>query len=158
MPRPPFRIALRPRHKKKLKKLVSGGVQPVRLVLRALALLQLNKGVAAPSIAGVIALTAQAIRRIGHRYVDGGLDRALYDKERPGATPVINVSQKQQIIAMVCGGPPAGHARWTVRLIAEHAVKRKLVPEVGRETIRILLQHHDLKPWREKNVVRGRPQ
>ena len=158
MSRPPFRIALRPRHKKKLKKLVSGGVQPVRLVLRALALLQLNKGVAAPSIADVLALTAQAIRRIGHRYVDGGLDRALYDKERPGATPVINVSQKQQIIAMVCGGPPAGHARWTVRLIAEHAVKRKLVPEVGRETIRILLQHHDLKPWREKNVVRGRPQ
>jgi hypothetical protein len=34
-------------------------------------------------------------------------------------------------------------------------VKRKLVPRVGRETIRILLQSHDLKPWREKNVVRG---
>jgi hypothetical protein len=29
------------------------------------------------------------------------------------------------------------------------------VPLVGRETIRILLLHHDLKPWREKNVVRG---
>jgi hypothetical protein len=43
-----------------------------------------------------------------------------------------------------------------VRLVAEEAVKRKLVPRVGRETIRILLLHHDLKPWREKNVVRGR--
>jgi putative transposase len=32
-------------------------------------------------------------------------------------------------------------------------VKRKLVPRVGRETIRVLLLHHDLKPWREKNVV-----
>jgi hypothetical protein len=42
-----------------------------------------------------------------------------------------------------------------VRLIAEEAVKRKLAPKVGRETIRILLQSHDLKPWREKNVVRG---
>jgi putative transposase len=39
--------------------------------------------------------------------------------------------------------------------VAEEAVKRKLVPEVGRETIRILLLHHDLKPWRGKNVVRG---
>jgi len=29
---------------------------------------------------------------------------------------------------------------------------------VGRETIRILLLDHDLKPWREKNVVRGRTQ
>jgi hypothetical protein len=42
-----------------------------------------------------------------------------------------------------------------VRLVAEEAVKRKLVPKVGRETIRILLQNHELKPWREKNVVCG---
>ena len=56
---------------------------------------------------------------------------------------------------MVCGSPPKGMARWSVRLIAEEAVKRKLTPQVGRETIRILLQSHDLKPWREKNVVRG---
>ena len=35
------------------------------------------------------------------------------------------------------------------------AVKRKLTPQVGRETIRILLESHELKPWREKNVVRG---
>ena len=31
----------------------------------------------------------------------------------------------------------------------------RLVPRVGRETIRILLLSHDLKPWREKNVVRS---
>jgi hypothetical protein len=40
-------------------------------------------------------------------------------------------------------------------LVAKQAVKRKLVPRVGRETARILLLSHDLKPWREKNVVRG---
>ena len=70
---------------------------------------------------------------------------------------MLNHNQKQRIIAMVCD-PPEGRARWTVRLIAEEAVKRKLIPPVGRETIRILLLHHDLKPWREKNVVRGRSQ
>lgn len=56
---------------------------------------------------------------------------------------------------MVCSHPPEGAARWTVRLVAEQAVQRKLVPRVGREAVRILLQSHDLKPWREKNVVRG---
>jgi hypothetical protein len=56
---------------------------------------------------------------------------------------------------MVCGSPPEGRARWTVRLVAEEAARRKLVPVVGRETIRVLLQSHELKPWREKNVVRG---
>ena len=64
-------------------------------------------------------------------------------------------STGQRIIAMVCGPPPAGRARWSVRLIAQEAVKRKLVEHVGPETVRILLQSHDLKPWREKNVVRG---
>jgi hypothetical protein len=41
---------------KELRKLVSSGVQQVRVVLRALALLQLAKGVAAPRIAGMIPL------------------------------------------------------------------------------------------------------
>jgi transposase len=100
-------------------------------------------------------LTAQAIRKIGHRYQQGGLERALYEKERPGAAALLEESQKQRIIAMVCSDPPEGRARWTVRLVAEEAVKRRLVPRVGRETIRILLLHHDFKPWREKNVVCG---
>jgi len=40
-----------------------------------------------------------------------------------------------------------------LRLVAEEAVKRKLVPRVGRETVRSLLLSHDLKPWREKMWV-----
>lgn len=118
-----------------------------------MALLQLAKGVSAPRIARFISLTPQAIRKVGHRYAEGGLDRALYEKERPGAAALLEDSQKQRIIAMVCADPPEGHARWTVRLVAEQAVKKRLVPRVGRETIRVLLLSHDLKPWREKNVV-----
>jgi hypothetical protein len=57
---------------------------------------------------------------------------------------------------MVCGPPPEGRSRWSVRLIAEEAVKRKLAPPVSRETIRILLENHDLKPWREKKLVHRR--
>ena len=136
--------------------MLSGGLQQVRVVLRALALLQLAEGVSAPRVAQSLPLTPQAVRKIGHRYQDGGIERALYDKPRPGAEEVLSDSDKQRIIAMVCGSPPEGRARWTVRLVAEEAVKRNLVPGVGRETIRILLLHHDLKPWREKNVVRGR--
>jgi hypothetical protein len=82
-------------------------------------------------------------------------ESALYEKPRPGQRRRLDVGQSQRIIALVCGPPPAGQARWTVRLIVEEAVKRKLVAKVGRETIRVLLRTHDLKPWREKNVVRG---
>ena len=158
MARPALHIEVTAKDQKELRKLLRGGVQQVRVVLRAVALFQLAKGVSAPRIASVLPLTPQAIRKIGHRHQQGGLERALYEKERPGAAALLEDSQKQRIIAMVCSDPPEGCARWTVRLVAEEAVKRRLVPQVGRETIRILLLHHDLKPWREKNVVCGRTQ
>ena len=109
MARPALRIEIPSKDKKELRKLLTGGVQQVRVVLRA-----------------------------------------LYEKERPGAAALLEDSQQQRIIAMVCSDPPEGCARWTVRLVAEEAVKRRLVPRVGRETIRVLLLPHDRKPWREK--------
>ena len=156
MGRLPLSIEVKPKDQNELMSLLSGGVQQVRVVLRALALLQLAKGASAPQISEVVPLAPQAIRKVGHRYRKGGLEPALYEKQRPGAAAVLDDSQKQRIIAMVCSDPPGGRGRWTVRLVAEEAVKRRLVPRVGRETIRILLLDHELKPWREKNVVRGR--
>ncbi len=157
MGRPAPIIDISKKDQQQLRNLLKGGVQQVRLVLRALALLQLAEQASAPQVAKGIPLTAQAIRRLGHRYEQAGLEGAWYEKQRPGAAEVLDSNQKQRIIAMVCSDPPEGQARWTVRLVAEEAVKRKLVPRVGRETIRILLLHHDLKPWREKNVVHRRP-
>ena len=157
MARAALRIQVSPKDQKQLQGLLSGGVQQVRVVLRALALLQLANGVSAPRISGTIPLTPQAIRKVGHRYQEGGWEPALYERPRPGAAEVLDDSQKQRLIAMVCSSPPEGRTRWTVRLVAEEAVKRKPVPRVGRETIRILLLSHDLKPWREKNVGSGRP-
>jgi transposase len=155
MGRPPLRIEVAKKDQKELAEIVSSGVQQVRVVLRALSLLQLAKGVSAASISNMIPLTPQAIRNVGHRYQQGGLEAALYERQRPGAAAVLDASQKQRIIAMVCSDPPEGRARWTVRLVAQEAVKRKLAPRAGRETIRTLLLDHDRKPWREKNVVRG---
>jgi transposase len=134
--------------------LLHGGMQQVRVVLRALALRHLHRGASAPEVAQLVPLSPQAIRKIAHRYRRGGLETALYERPRPGAAEVLAPAEKQRIVAMACSAPPAGAARWTVRLIAHEAVKRRLVPRVGRETIRVLLQSHDLKPWREKNVVR----
>jgi transposase len=155
MARRPVPIKVKSKELAQIGQLLRGGVQQVRVVLRALALRLLAEGVTAPQVAQTVPLTPKAIRQIAHRYNSNGLGRALYDKQRPGAKQILDDSQKQRIVAMVCSQPPEGRARWTVRLIVEEAIKRKLVPSVGRETIRILLQSHELKPWREKNVVRG---
>ena len=155
MARRPIPIQVKRKDLTRIGQILHGGIQQVRVVQRALALRQLAAGVTAPRVAEALALTPKTIRQIAHRYNNNGLDRALYERPRPGAQQVLDDSQKQRIVAMVCSAPPEGRARWTVRLIAQEAVKRKLVPAVGRETIRILLQSHELKPWREKNVVRG---
>ncbi len=157
MSRRTLRLSVPEKDHKSLDELLNSGIQPVRVILRALALLHLADGATAPETAESLKnLTPKAVRVIAHRYEQGGLNRALYEKQRPGAAPLLSASQKQRIIAMVCSDPPEGRSRWTVRLIAEEAVKRKLAPRAGRETIRILLESHDLKPWREKNVVCGR--
>jgi len=156
MARPAKPFQLKSYDREALKQLLRGGVQQVRVVLRALALMQLDAGLSAPKVSDNVGFAASAIRTIARRYRELGLERALYEKQRRGHAELLDSSEKQRIIAMVCSAPPGGQARWTVRLIAAEAVKRKLVPRVGRETIRILLESHDLKPWREKNVVRGR--
>jgi putative transposase len=150
-----LRVRLKRGDREKLDAVLSGGIQPVRTVLRALALCHLHEGKSASEAAAIVRLTPKAVREIGRRYQDCDLEQALYDKPRPGAAPLLEEGQRQRIIAMVCSEPPEGRARWTVRLVAEEAVKRRLVPRVGRETIRMVLLHDDLKPWREKNVVRA---
>jgi hypothetical protein len=139
-----------------LKALLRGGVQSVRVVLRALALLRLSESQPVAVVAGNLELTPKAVRQIGWRYRAGGLEGAVYERSRPGAVPLLSAAERQRIIAMVCSDPPEGQTRWTVRLVAREAVQRKLVPKVGRETIRVLLESQDLKPWRERNVVRSR--
>jgi putative transposase len=153
-----LRVRLAKRDREELDGILSGGVQPVRVLLRGLALRQLHDGKAVSEVAAHVRLTPKAVREIGWRYENAGLDRALHDRQRPGAQTLLQDKQRQRIIAMVCSDPPPGRARWTIRLVAEEAVKCQLVPKVGRETIRVLLLHHDLKPWRKKNVVCRRTQ
>jgi putative transposase len=77
MGHPALRIKVTTKDQNELSRLLSGGVQPVRIVMRAMALLPFAQGVSAPHIAGVVPLTVQAIRKIGPRYRPQGLAGAL---------------------------------------------------------------------------------
>ena len=149
------RVELGKRDRKQIAGMLNKGWESARVLRRALILRQLDQGEAAAQVASHLGVAPKTVRAIARRYEEQGLESALYEKPRPGQPRVLDAGQSQRIIAMVCSQPPAGRARWSVRLITQEAVKRKLVPQVGRE-IRILLRDHDLKPWREKNVVRGR--
>jgi hypothetical protein len=45
--------------------------------------------------------------------------------------------------------------RWSLSLLVREVKRRGIVASISDETIRVLLAAHDLKPWREKNVVRS---
>ena len=148
-------VGLSKREKQRIGEMLRKGRQSARVLRRALVLQQLDMGQTAAQVGLNLALSSKAVRAIALRFEQEGLEAALVEKPRPGKRRLLDEAQSQQIVAMVCGPAPAGQARWSVRLIATEAVRRKLVPRVGRETIRMLLESHDLKPWREKNVVRG---
>ena len=93
-----------------------------QVVLRALVLLQMAKGASAPRISQIVPLTSQAIRTIARRYQQGGLESALFEKQRPGAAAVLDDAQKQRILAMVCSilpkAAPAGPSVWWYRKLS----------------------------------------
>ena len=149
-------VQLGRKDRRQVTQMLSKGQASARVLRRASILRQLDDGQRAAQVAANVGVASKTVRAIAGRYEEEGLESALYEKPRPGKQRALNPGQSQRIIAMVCGLPPEGMARWSVRLIAEEAVKRKLAPQVGRETIRILLQSHELKPWREKKLVHRR--
>lgn len=148
-----IKFKLKKKEKSEVQKILSKGRAAVRVIKRARILELYDKGYTSPTIAEYVGVKAKTARNIGWKYLKGGLQNALYEKPRPGKERALSEEQATKIIAMVCSDPPEGRSRWTVRLITGEAMKRKIIPSVGRETIRLLLKTHDLKPWREKNVV-----
>lgn len=139
--------------KKVLAGITRKGRESARVINRARALELLGEGWTGEETAAAVGMSPSAIDYIKARYVHGNLEKALWDAPRSKRPEALNGKQKQQIVAMVCARVPEGRARWSVRLIASEAVARAIVPKVGRETIRLLLENHELKPWREKNMV-----
>ena len=140
----------------RLKQMETGGARmSVRTWRRVRTLLLLDRGYTVTATAEALGTYRPETARIGKRYLTGGIEHALGDDPRPKPSPMLDSTQQAAMVAMVCGPPPEGRARWSVRLVAMEAVKRVIAPRLGRETARVALADHGLKPWREKNVVRA---
>lgn len=122
---------------------------------RIRVLFLLDEGYSVRSAAKAVGGYPREISRVGKRFLSGGVEAALSDDERPKPKRKLDSTQVAAIVAMVCGPAPEGRARWTVALATQEAIRRGITPKVGKERIRLVLAEHDLKPWREKNVVRS---
>ena len=152
-----IKIRLKKKQREYLKKLISEGKNQARRIRRAQMLLLFDRGRKVKEVAESVGIHFNSVLRVRKRFLTLGLEKALSDEHRPGNSSLLNARQTQRIVALACSPAPDGRSRWTVRLLAEEVVRREVVPRVGRETIRVLLKSHDLKPWRGKNVVHSEP-
>ncbi len=146
-------IRLRKSRREELERLIRGRDATARERVRARILLLSHAGWDRPSIAEATGSSTSTVGRVRRQYCQEGLAEALKEKPRPGARPKLSVRQEQEIAALACTSPPKGFARWSIRLLTEEAIRRRICEPVSHERIRIVLRDHDLKPWREKNVV-----
>lgn len=150
----PVVVRLKDKDRSDLRRLTSRGGCSARVFNRARALLLMDEGLSAPLAAKAAGIDESTARRVGQRYNKGGIEHAIYDAPRPGPEFALDERQEAAIVAMVCSKAPNGMARWSISLIAKEAVRRDIVASVSDSTIGRLLKRHELKPWREKNVVR----
>jgi len=143
-------VKLSKKDRLEINKFLTKGMISVRTVKRALILRLLNKGFSAQEAAEIIGVVPKTARTIAWNYVEKGLSRALYEAPRKGKKHALDEKSSSKIIALLCSDPPEGYSRWTMALITEETIKRKIVPTVGKETIRLLMKSHNLKPWRLK--------
>lgn len=126
-------------------------VEEPRVIRRANILNCLHLGYTSTDIAAILNVDVKTVTNVGNVYLERGLENALFDEERSGRPIEFDDRDRSRIIAMVCSKPPRGFYRWTLDLIVEEVGKRGVIDrDISRETVRLILQEHDLKPWQEK--------
>ena len=146
-------IQLSARERKQLRALTRRGSENARVIKRAQVLLKSHAGKTDQKIAEEVDVTVRTVERIRKRYRSGGVDRALHDAPRPGATPVLDPKQEAYLVALACSDPPKGRKHWTLELLQKRLVRDGTVRSISYGTIYLRLRERGLKPWREKNVV-----
>ena len=94
------------------------------------------------AIAEACQVTVRTVENIRKRLVLEGLESALNRKRqvRPSRQQILDGEKEAKVVALCCGSAPSGHARWTLRLLAERIVELEIVEAVSHETVRRCLK------------------
>jgi transposase len=93
-------------------------------------------------IAESFSVSVNTVLGVRQRFVEQGLAGALNRKQQthPSRAPRLDGEGEARLIALRCSAPPEGHARWTLRLLADQAVVLELVEAISHETVRQVLK------------------
>lgn len=141
-----------------LNRLVSAGEHGSQKILNALILLACDEGEFQTQrstnneIAHFLNVSTRKIDRLKKRFVTGGIDAALNRKKADRAYPVkVDGELEARLIALSCSEPPEGHARWSLRLLADKAVELNYVDSISHETVRRTLKKTRLSRGRGRS-------
>ena len=114
--------------------------------MAAVALLLSDEGLHGPAlkdleIREITGLSIRTIGRLCERCCEVGPLDALQRKPRatPGREIKITGEVKARITQLACSKPPAGHARWTLRLMASHLVELEVIESISDQSVGTVL-------------------
>lgn len=115
--------------------------------MRAQVLVKVDEGEHGPAWTDERAMEAfdvhgNTVHTIRKQLVVDGFDRALERKRpaEPSRKRVFNGKKEEEVLAVAVGEAPEGHARWTLRLLADEVVRLEIVDSVSHETVRKVLK------------------
>lgn len=147
-----YRVTLTQEEREQLRLMISRGKGDARKLAHARVLLQADEAEGGPrrtdeQIASALDTSTRTVERVRERFVEQGLDAALVPS--PGKRIYarrLDGRQEAKLIALACSKPPAGKARWTLRLLAEQLVELEVVDAVSHETVRQALKKTSSSP------------
>jgi len=128
-----------------LKDLVSNGKAAAYKIKHANILLNIDvngQGWTDEEAATTFSCHRNTVANLRQRLVEQGLEAALERRSshKPSRQRVCDGTAEAKLIALRCGEPPVGQARWTLRLLADKAVELEIVPAISHETVRQVLK------------------
>lgn len=141
-----YTVKLTEPERAQLRTLIGHGSAPARMLTHARILLKANQGEGGPgwtdaAIAGAVEVHSATVGRVRRAFVEEGLVAAL-ERKAPARvyTRTLDGAGEARLVAMACGSPPDGRARWTLRLLADELVRLEVVEAVSHETVRRTLK------------------
>ncbi len=106
MPVKKYIVKLSEEEREYLHGLTSKGKIGVRTMKRAQILLRADEGLKDAEIMGALDASRPTVERIRKRFVQGNLEKALYDDPRPGSKTKLDGRAEAQLIALACSEAP----------------------------------------------------
>ena len=93
-------------------------------------------------IAEAFDVSVVTVENLRKSYVREGLEATIERKKqcRPSRQPVLDGAKEARLVALCCGTVPAGHGRWTLRMLADKLVELRIVESISHETVRQALK------------------